>query len=453
MADTSFDPASMAQQLATAYTSGMQTRLDGQVKDAQATSTGLTKMQSALKAFDTALTAMSTKKGVLARSATLSDTSIGTASASAAAQPGNYSFFVEQLATAHQVAFNNLPAVPAAGVGTLNVQLAGGTGFDVNFATADQDGDGTLSQTEIARSINQSPDNKGTVTATVITVGATKQLVLSAASTGAGGQITLNTNGMSANPLKTALSAGTTLSTGKDAIVWLGAQGSGIPLQQGSNTFEAVEGVSITFTKAMTPGTAPAILTVASDDTTTASNVQAFVDAFNTLKKTLDDLTATADPDAGTPSAAFASDTSVRTLRSRLNELVRQDFGGLRLQDFGMSSDRDGNLTLDKAKLTKGLAAHPDGLDQVFGKASLTASSGVLGSIDKYLDVWLNNTNGQIKRRQDSLSTIQKSNTARQTTLDDQFNTLYKRYLAQFTQLQTLQQSMSQNSSLFDTIS
>ncbi|MDB5999537.1 MAG: fliD, partial [Rhizobacter sp.] len=354
MADTStsFNPTTMAQQLATAYTSGMQTRLDGQVADATATTTALGKLQTALQTFDSALTAMSSKKSVLARSATLSDTSLGTVSASGTALPGNYSFFVEQLASAHQVAYNNVPTVPAAGVGTMNVQLAGGTDFDVNFSAADTNGDGTLSQAEMASAINQAPDNKGTVNASVITVGTTKQLVLSSTATGAGGQITLDTSAMSANPLTTALASGTTLSTGKDAIVWLGAKDSGIPLQQGSNTFNAIDGVSMTFTKVSAPGSAPAMLTVSSDDSTTAANVQAFVDAFNALQKTMGTLTQVGNKDAGTTSAAFASDASVRALNSRLNQLVRQQVGGLGLLDYGVSADRDGNLQLDKAKLT-----------------------------------------------------------------------------------------------------
>ncbi|MDB5999632.1 MAG: lateral flagellar hook-associated protein 2, partial [Rhizobacter sp.] len=107
---------------------------------------------------------------------------------------------------------------------------------------------------------------------------------------------------------------------------------------------------------------------------------------------------------------------------------------------------------LDKAKLTKGLTAHPDGLDTLFGKTGLTNSSGLLGSVDKYLDVWLNSTNGQIKRRQDSVQATQQSNTKRQTTLDDQYNTLYNRYVAQFTKLQTLQSTMANNASLFNTL-
>ncbi len=101
MAD--FDPATMASSLATAYTQSAQDLLTAQSKAAQATSTALTKLQSALSTFTSALSSLSAKKGLTQYSATLSS-SVGTATASATATPGNYSFFVEQVATAHQVA-------------------------------------------------------------------------------------------------------------------------------------------------------------------------------------------------------------------------------------------------------------------------------------------------------------------------------------------------------------
>jgi flagellar hook-associated protein 2 len=42
--------------------------------------------------------------------------------------------------------------------------------------------------------------------------------------------------------------------------------------------------------------------------------------------------------------------------------------------------------------------------------------------------------------------------TDRQTALDRQYDSAYARYLAQFTQLQSVQSSMSYNTSLFDAL-
>lgn len=450
---TSFDPASTAASLATAYTQAAQAQLTAQTQRAQAQSTGLTKLQSALQAFDSAVSTLSGKKTMVQHAATFANASVGTATTSAKAQPGSYPLFVEQVATAHQVVFTDLPAVPVPVTGTLSITQGGVAAFDVNFATADLDNNGTLSQAEMARAINSAADNKGKVTASVMTVGSTTQLVLSSAATGASGAIGIDASTISDAALKAKLGAGTTLVEAKDAIVWLGAKDTGVKLQQASNTFTAIEGVSMTFTQAMAAGSAPTTLTVAGDSAGTATNVQNFVDAFNTLKSTLDTLTSAGRVSDGVAAGTFASDASIRALRTRLNDMVRQQVGGVRLADFGVAADRNGKLTLDKTKLQTKLDAAPDSLNTLFGSASSTASSGLLGAMDKYMDVWLNSVDGQIKRRQESVQSVQKAATERQTRLDNQYDNAYQRYLKQFTVLQNLQAQMAETSSMFDAMS
>lgn len=450
MAD--INPSSMATQLATAYTQNLQSLITTQTKAAQSTSTALSKLQTALRTFETALGNLSGKSSLQQYSATFGVTGYGTATASSTAQAGSYSIFVEQLATANQVAFEDLPAVPVATGGPININLADGSTFSVNLSAADQDGDGTLSQAEIARSINQASGNGGKVTAMIVTVGGTTQMVLTSGQSGAGGAITLDASGLPASTLKDALSVPKQLIAAQDAIAWLGAQGTGVKLQQASNTFTAIQGVSMTFTQAMKVGDSPLTLTVANDNTGTASNVQSFVDAYNALNKTLDELTATGNAETGVAASAFATDAGVRSLRSRLKDLIRQDFGGLSLMDFGVSADRSGVLSLNTSKLNTALSAHPDGLDQMFGDAGLTTSSGLLGALDSYVDVWLNSTNGQIKNRQNTVQASQKALTVKQTRLDAQYDSFYERYLQQFTKLQTLQAQMSETSGLFDNL-
>lgn len=445
------DPVSMAHQLATAYTQSLQEQINARTQAAQNTSNALTKLRSALSAFDSALSGFSGSSGLRQFSASFSVAGIGTATVSSNANPGIYTFHVEQLATAHQIAFEDLPAVPVALGGPLTVQLSDGSSFNVNLVAADTDGDGSISQSEIARAINQAENNQGKVVASVVTVNGQSRLLLSAGQTGTSNAITLDTSSLPAGALKDALDGGQELVAARDAIVWLGGQG-GIKLQQASNTFTSIQGVSITFTKAMDPSEAPVTLTVASDGDGTASNVQKFVDAYNTLKGVLDELTKVGDPSAGTKSAVFASDAGVRMLRNKLNEILRQDFGGTTLMDLGISADRSGRLTFDKNRMSKKLEADPEALDRVFGKVGLTNGSGVLGAFDQYLNQWLKASTGHIATRQASLQSIQKNLTERQARLDEQFNNYYERYLKQFTQLQALQAQMSQTSGLFGVI-
>lgn len=446
MAD--FNPTTMATQLATAYTQPTQVLLDAQTKSAQARANGLTKLQSALSAFNAALTGLSSKpgQGVTQYSATPSDAAVLSATATSKAQPASTPLFVEQLATSHQVAFQDLPAVPA-GPGSMSVQLANGGGFNVDLASADVDGDGTLSQAEIARAINSAAAGKAT--AMVVTVGGQTQLVLNAGTSGAGGKITLDTSGLS-GPLRTALddpAKRKELTAAQDAVVWLGAQGSGVRLQQASNTVTAIDGVSITLKKAQASGEAPVSLTVGRDDSATSAKLKTFVDAYNTLEKALDDLTAVGKD--GAASAAFASDAGVRALRDRLNSLLRQEFGGASLRSLGVTADRGGALSLDSDKLAKALTANPTALDGLLGNASSSSPAGVLGGLTKLIEPWTNSVTGQIKQRQTSVQAQQKSITARQTRLDSQYTQSYERYLKQFTQLQNLQSQLSDTTGLF----
>jgi flagellar hook-associated protein 2 len=452
MTTTTYDPTSTAASLAQAYTSGAQTLLTTQTNQANQSAAALTQLQSALTAFDTALTGLSGKSSVLSQTADFSDTSVGTASASGSAAPGTYSFFVQQLATANQVAYANLAAVPASQGGNLVVNLAGGQSFNVDLTNADLDHDGTLTPTEMATAINQASGNDSLVTASLVTVNGQSQMVLSSDQTGAAGAISLDTSGVGSAALKATLAGGNQLVAAQDAIVWLGAQGTGIQLQQGSNTFDAVSGVSITFKRAMASGEAPTTLTVATDDSGTAANMQSFVDAYNTLTGVLNTLTSAGDASKSVAAGAFADDSSVRALRSKLESLIRQNVGGVSLATYGVIANTDGTLSLDQTKLSAKLATNPDGLDTLLGNTGLTNSSGVLGGLDSYLNVWTNVTTGQIKQRQDGVTQLQQSLTAKQTSLNDQYNSAYARYLAQFTQLQNLQAQMSQTSSMFDAL-
>lgn len=449
MAD--INPTSWATQLATAYTQGTQSLITQQTKTADATASALTKLRTALSNFNAALGSLSGKKSLLQNTATLSNTAVGTAKASASAQAGSYSFFVEQLASAHQVAFEDLPAVPVVSGGPLVVQQADGSSFTVDLVSADQDGNGTLSQAEIARAINLASGNGGKVTASIVTLNGQAQLMLTAGSTGAAGQISLDVSGLPDSDLKTALSTSRQMVAAQDAVIWLGEQGTGMRQQQASNTFTGIAGVELTFQQAMTAGQSPVTLTVASDSSGTADNVNNFVTAFNTLKSVLDDLTKTGE--SANQRGIFSTDAGVRSLKSRLNDILRQSFGGTSLMNLGVSADRQGKLSLDAGKLAQRLSANPDVLDQVFGSASITNSTGILGAMDRAVDTWLNSTNGQIQRRQDAVQTLQKTLAQRQTRLDDQFNAAYERYLAQFSRLQSLTSQMEETSGLFGQLS
>jgi flagellar hook-associated protein 2 len=471
-----YDPTSTAKALADKYISGAQTQLTNQTKAASDTAKALSTLSGAISTFQTSLASLAgIGHSMLAQSATLSDTTLGTATAKSTATPGTYSVFVKQVATPSQLAYNvadydlsgeqqpdgtykpgmlklNLadPADLAATPVTINVDLA----------AADTDKNGTLTARELAAAINQSGDNAGKVTAGIVTIGtgaaATSRLVLTSTKTGAANTISLDTSGVLNANLKTALDAAPTVtSTAQDAIVNFGdPSDSTTEVKQASNTFTNIDGVSFTATKAQAPGATPITLTVGSDTSGTTANVQAFVDAYNKLKSALDGLVSAGDPDTNVAAGAFSHDAGVTALRNRVIDLLRPG-GVLSLASYGITAARDGTISLDSTRLQKQLAVNPTGLDTLIGSASASAPSGVAGSLNTYLNTWTKGTTGttgQIKQRTDANTTLQTSLTSRQADLDTRYDAAYQRYLKQYTALQALQSTMQNNSSMFSAL-
>jgi flagellar hook-associated protein 2 len=448
-----YDPIPTATNLADKYVASRQQNLTTQLATATAADRGLTEMNSALLAFQTSLTALTgANKTVFAQSAVFGDTTIGTATATSKAAAGTYAFFVKQIATASQVSFTGLTDSTGVG-GTLKLNMGGALAFEVDMAAADTDGNG-LSTRELAAAINAATGNAGKVTASIVTTGGTSELVLTAKDTGLNSAITLNTSGITGTSSLAAANADATrrrvLVQAQDAEIRVGTE-NGTAITQASNTFTAIDGVSMTFTKAHAAGAAPVSLTVSADNTATTANVQAFVDAYNKLKTALNKLTDSGDAANGVAGGAFAHDSGVRALNDRLTALLRP-VNGESLAAYGIISTRTGTLELNAARLTSQLAVKPEGLDALIGASSASNPTGVAGALDDYLKSWSSSVDGQIKLRREQTATQQSRLSDRQASLDDQHEAAYQRYLRQFTQLQTMQSVMNNNVSLFDAL-
>lgn len=450
-----YDPATTAAALAEKYTASRQQILTAQTGQASSTAKALSALNSAIVSYQASLASLTgINKTMLSQTATFGDTTIGSATASATATAGSYSFFVEQLATAHQVSYSGLPDnTTAAGAGSLAIK-AGPTPFTVNLEAAgvDADGNGTLSVREMAAAINGAAGNAGQVSAAVVTIGATTQLVLTAKNTGIDNSVSVDGANLAAGPLKTALAAAPAeVVAAKNAVVWLGAQTTGTRIEQAANTFANIDGVKMTFTRAQAPGDTPVTLTVAGDKAGTIANVQAFIDSYNKLKSVVDAMVAAGDPSSGASAGVFSHDSGVKVLQTRLVSMLRQTVGGS-LAAYGITASREGLLTLKAERLTSQLALDPAGLDTLIGRAASTGGTGIAGNLDTYLKEWSSKVDGQIEKRQVANGKLQTQLTKRQDLLDNQYDRAYQRYLLQFTQLQSLQSQMSSNTSLFDAL-
>lgn len=458
-----YDPTTTAKALADKYVEGTQTKITNDTKTAAATAKALSTLGSAISAFQTSLAGIAgIGKSMLAQSATVSDTTIGSATAKSNAPAGTYSLFVSQLATSSQVSYNTLPAAGATRGGFLTINLADETTtpatntahFDVQLdASANSDTDPNLSVREIAAAINNASGNAGKVSAGVVTVNGVQRLVLTSAATGQANTVSVDASHATDGNLVTAFDPGarTTMKAAQDAVFYLDPADPTTMIQQASNTFTNIDGVAFTATKAQAPGDTPITLTVGRDTSGTAKNVQSFVDAYNKLKTAVDGLVSAGNPANKVDAGAFAHDSGVLALRNRLVDLLRPA-GTVSLASYGITASRDGTLSLDSTRLQKQLSANPTGLDTLIGTAATSAPTGIAGAMNTYLNQWSNATTGQIKTRTDANTKLQSGLTQRQSTLDSKYDAAYQRYLKQYTDLQTLQSTMQNNSSMFSSL-
>ena len=117
---------------------------------------------------------------------------------------------------------------------------------------------------------------------------------------------------------------------------------------------------------------------VGEDATGTKDRLQKFVDAYNTIAKSLQgELNIKAETDR---SKTLAGDSTLRLLQAQLQRTISTSLGsggaGLQsLADLGVKSGRDGSLSIDQATLTKAIERDGAGIDRLFAKTSPVAKS------------------------------------------------------------------------------
>jgi flagellar hook-associated protein 2 len=457
-----FDPINTATSLASKAIASEKDMLATQSSNATAAAKALSTLSAAISEFQTSLSSLAgLGKSMLAQSATLSDTTIGSATAKPTAPAGSYSLFVGKIATASQASYTATDG--AAASGTLRIALsatdtsASAPTFTVDLSTANTDSDPTLSVREVAAAINRAAGNNGQVSAGVATINGVTQLVLTSKNTGVDNTVWISSaqsdpDNDPATPLVDdyALGARQELVAAQDAEFYFGGK-NGTLVTQASNTFTGIDGVAFTATRAQAPAENAFTLNVAGDSSATTANVQAFVDAYNKLRGVLDPMLDAGDASSSKAAGAFAHDSSIKALQNRVVSLLRTS-GSPSLASYGIIATRDGKLSLDSGRLTKQLAVNPDGLGTLIGVASKSNPTGVAGALSTYLDVWGNSTDGQLKTRLDVTKKLQSTLTQRQADMQTKYDSYYNRYLQQFTQLQTLQSAMNSNVSMFDAL-
>jgi flagellar hook-associated protein 2 len=436
----------MATQLATYDVQPFQMRYQMQADKFQSQLTALGKVESALREFRTAVNAMnSSDSNIIKNSATVSQDGYFSASANASAMTGSYQIFVEQIATAHQLS-TGMPAdldptteIPT--TGTLEFTVDGQT-MTLDLSTVDTDADGKATISDLVSAINNDPDNPG-VNATLVRSNGQTHFMLSSEETGVANQINVTASGTGATWFEDAFTNTTNISVAKDAVIWLGAEGTGLKLENSSNTFTGViDGVDITVSKAQTSGEAPIGLNIGPDDEATKEQINNFVDAYNNLMSTIDSYTGTGGEDESR--GVLASDPTLRSIESQLNSLVRNEYEGMRLSEVGITIDRKGKMSLDSTKFSEAQSNNSVALEAMFN-----GEGNLLDSIDTMAEPFLKSSSGLFSTRKDTLQQNISRIDDKQVSLERKYDMSYDRYLKQFTQMNILMTQMNQTMGMF----
>lgn len=445
---TGMDITSVVSALVNAQTAGKQEQITNLKTSENARLSAVSSLTTALGDFQIAIGKLNTTTGFAGLTATSSDSAVATASVSSGATAGTYSLEVKSLAKASKVATNAVTSSTTYNAGSLTLTKGSST-YSISVA------DGA-SLSNIRDSINKQSSTTG-VSANLITGSDGKsQLVLSSTTTGADSGITLaGSSGLEdlnidASTADSSTRKGSILIAGTDASYTL----DGIALTSSSNTIEsAVSGLSFTLLKAGTSDSpTTSTLTVGANTDTLKSNVQSFVDAYNTLITSVNSLTkiTTTTADDGTTStssAALASDSMTRTLVNKLQSTLfgsSSNSGNLTtLSQLGITVTTSGTLSVDSTKLNKGIAANTADIQNFF----TAKSTGLINKLDSAVNVYTKSSTGLLAQQTSTIKSTLTNLTAQQTTLNSRQAKLTDILTAKYNAMDTLVAKLNSTSS------
>jgi flagellar hook-associated protein 2 len=438
-----------------------QTQITSQTKQVTAKLSGIGTLQSALDAFQSLLkpAANTTSKlqfaGYAAKS---SDETKLTVTSDNTAVPGNYTVVVGKIATSSSVASAAFDGGSASAIPSGNLTITQ-NGISNSYAIPTG---ATLAS--VVKQINADTSTSN-ISANIITDDNGSRLVLSSTATGAGSEISTDSDitgfTIGAN---TALDPTSKTSAGFIGTAPASAELTinGLPVTSKSNVIDkALGGMSMTLVAA---GTSTVNISTNTDGL--KASLQTFIDAYNTVVKAISSVTkaTVADtPDATTGStvtpAALTGDSMPRSILSAMrNELVTTGASGdlTVLSQLGITtSQTDGTLSIDDTKFTsamteKGLSGE---VQQLF--SGTDSSNGLIARMTAAITPYVQ-TGGVLDTRKSSLNTQQTALTEEQTALDRRVETLTATLTAKYNAMDLivgqLKASATSITSFFDTL-
>lgn len=367
------------------------TRLQTSKVKLQAVSTAFQQLNGKLLALKSRADALKDPAIFFPRSVTFSTDTVATATAGAGTAWGTFSLTATALARGSIAAASStkgaLTDAIAAVPGNFDFKLgAGGAVVSVSVDTST-----TLEQ--LVKAIN---DKNAGVKASAVNVGTSAapayKLTLASTATGAANDIVIVGDGTTLGVANTQPAA--------DAAFSIAGIGS---FTRPTNTFsDVLDGVTITL-KASSGSTD---LAVALDNGGVQANVKALVDAYNDVVNTIDGQTqVTRQSDGTLSSGAFSGDAVPQVIRRSLAAAIATSVGGTfsSLSLVGITTQKDGTLSLDAAKLQKALTSDPQAVSDLI--AGTSTRDGVADLLSTKLDTMTKAVTGTIAAKQDGLTT------------------------------------------------
>ena len=432
------DVKSLVDQLVAAERQPVANRLAAQEARATAQLTGIGRLKSALSLFQTAVGNLADIDQFQQRIATISDDTHIAAAVTAAAEPASYAVEVISLASAHRLVSDPFAtAGSVVGEGQLVIS-SGADSMQIEITSANN----TLAG--IRDAINNATNNPG-IKASIVTGADGAHLILSATATGVTNAISINAVA-AGSPLEILeYGTGTTNNlTQATAATNASVKIDGLLVTSAGNSIEdAIEGVTINLLEAE-PGT---IVTLDIDYDTDAAkqSVAKFVEAYNAVVGTINELTAyNKDTGAG---GALLGDAATRSVKNALREALGRVAGGAddpfrTLAEIGISTGTNGKLALDATKLGTAIAADFDAV----GRLLADEDTGIAVRLQTIAADYLA-SDGRIVARETTLKARLEDISDRRAVLETRMEQVRKRYQAQFNALDQLVGQLNQTSS------
>ncbi len=414
------------------------TQLQAAAKTTQTKLSTYGTIKSQFSALSDAASKLGSATGWNSVSATSSNASAIGITVSAGTAATSVTMEVSQLAKAQSAASTAVPTGTAVGSGSMTIELGAwsGSNFTAGVATpvSITINSGQDSLSEIAAKIN---DAGAGVTATVLRDASGERLLMRSSDTGAenGFRISVADNdgnnsdgsGLSRLGFDLGNTAGMAQTQGgQNALATI----NNVAISSASNLLsDTLPGMSIQLSQITT---APVELNVIKDTEAVRANVQAFVDAYNTLNTTLSNATKydSATQTAGT----LQGDSTATGLQNALRGMMRSVTGSntyTRLSDIGIELKTGGKLELDSTKFDSALG-NLDELKSLFTIATGNESTQGFGLKIKAFATGLIATDGRLTNRTDALQSAIDRNTEDQERVTDRATRAEARYLAQY---------------------